>query len=152
MIGRKKGSKLGFRREQSFTYRTKKLAPDLVTVSAPIYIGTRYFVAYDNGQAGNEIGFSKMRWDSHDDLQIPFPPEMWFCTEMLNSLVQCECVSHGERGCKYYYPGWSYNTDSQLSLEFDVIRFEAASGRFWLWVLDGQRDEENHREFGKWKD
>jgi hypothetical protein len=134
MIGRKKGKKLG----------TKPVTA--------LYIGTRYFVDLGNGVAGNEIGFTKMKWDSHDEQKIPFPPEMWFATEMLNSLAQCECRSHGERGCKYYYPGWSYNTDEQLSIDFDVVRFEAASGRFWLWFLNGERDELNHREYGYWKD
>lgn len=139
MIGRKKGSKLELEQRK---------APEPVTA---LYVGTRYFVDM-GGVPGNEIGFSKMKWDSHDEKEIPFPPEMWFSTEMLDSLAQCECRSHGHRGCKYFYPGWSYNTKEQISIDFDVVRFEAASGRFWLWVLTGERDEEHHREFGKWKD
>jgi hypothetical protein len=123
----------------------------MVQVVEPIYIGTRYFVALENGQAGNEIGFTKLVWDSYKE-EIPFPPEMWFATEMLNALAECQCRSHGHPGCKYYYPGWSYNTDEQLSLDFDIVRFEGASGRFWLWELNGERDEVNNREFGRWKD
>ena len=145
------GSKLAHRREQTFRYETKKIGPNTVKVAEPIYIGTRYFVALENGQAGNEIGFTKLVWDSHKE-EIPFPPEMWFATEMLNALAECQCRSHGHPGCKYYYPGWSYNTDEQLSLDFDVVRFEGASGRYWLWVLTGERDEVNNREYGKWKD
>jgi hypothetical protein len=104
-----------------------------------------------DGSCGNEIGFSKKAWDRSGD-GCPFPPEMWFATEMLNSLAQCECKSHGHNGCKYFYPGWSYNTTEQLSIDYDVIRYQMDNGKFWLWFLNGDRDEENHREYGYWKD
>lgn len=114
-------------------------------------MGTRWFAMYPDESIGNEIGFSKKMW-RHVEGECPFPPEMWFATEMLDGLAECQCKSHGHIGCKYYYPGWSYNTDEQLSLDFDVVRYEMDNGKFWLWVLTGERDEENHREFGKWKD
>ena len=122
-----------------------------------INLGTRFFILEEDslGMAvvpGNEIGWCKGHWNVDGKLDIPFPPEMWFATEMLNDLAECQCKSHGHIGCKYYYPGWSYNTDEQLSLDFDVVRYDCEDGRFWLWVLTGERDEPTNREYGKWKD
>ena len=119
-----------------------------------IYIGTRYFATNDGIIAGPEIGFTKMAWHGGPNGDIPYPPEMWFAKEMLATLTecQCECMGYAHRGCRYFYPGWSYNTPEQFSIDFDVVRFDHQDGRFWLWFLTGEQDEVNNREFGKWKD
>ena len=110
-----------------------------------INLGTRFFTLEDHGMEiipGKEIGWCKGHWNYDGKLDIPFSPEMWFATEMLNALVD----NKGE------YPGWSYNTTEQLSLDFDIVRYDSKDGRFWLWVLTGERDEPTNREYGKWKD
>ena len=122
------------RRERTFRCGTNAVEP--------VFMGTRWFALEPDMMPGKEIGFSKEAWERKEG-ECPFPPEMWFATEMLDALVI---------GPRPSYPGWSYNTTEQLSPDSDLVRYEMDNGKFWIWELTGERDAINNREFGKWPD
>lgn len=123
-----------------------------VNAGGAIYVGTTHYVRLPNNMPGPEIGWSNFGKQLDG---VPFPPVMWFRTDMLNHMTKQLFSVRNRYQLDPVYPGWTY--DKTYVVRFDCVGKITGEKKFWLWHLTDERktdgDSYGHtREKGIWRD